>query len=73
MLLIAILNSEHSGASDLSPPYISERSSRYDFGCATCICEDIKLSHDDLTYLSDLRQQYSMNVERKWSWELLNL
>ena len=73
MLLIAILNSKHSGASEFSPPYISERIARYDFGCATCSRGDIELSHDDLTYLSDLRQQYLMNMERERGWELLDL
>jgi hypothetical protein len=73
MLLIAILNSEHSGASNLSPPFISERSSWYDFGCATCFHDDIVLNNDNLTYLSDLGQQYSVNMERIWRWKLLNL
>jgi hypothetical protein len=73
MLLIAILNSEHSGASDFSPAHISEKSSWYDFGCATCFHDGTVLNHDNLTYLSDLVQQHSVNMERKWGWKLLNL
>ena len=73
MLLIAILNSEHSGASDFSPAHISEKRSSYDFGCATCFHDDTALNHDKLTYLSDLVQQHPVNVERKWGWELFNL